>query len=316
MLAKGRRRVFILGVIMQVSDKKAIYEVIKSISGQNNILTIPRIYIDLCGNVKSALFLSQCVYWADKMGRRFYKTYADWQEEIGLTERELDAARKDCSAWVKTEVHRANGFPTLHYYVNMDTLIDALSTLCTKRKGQNVLNEKDKTYLTLTETTTETTTDIDKLQNNLQKPPTGKNGDSMNTEEYKKQVELSTAIGMSHNGYAHFPERIRPVVEKMEEAWNFKPPMRKGKQVGFWIQSCDSILEACGEYGMSLLDELRQTWEEGLNTHNGLAPYPINGPQSLVNAVQGFAASKRRGERYIFNYPREYKPEHRSLLDF
>jgi len=152
----------------QISDRKATYEVIKRVSGQTNILTIPRIYMDITGNVKSALFLSQCVYWSDKMGRTFYKSYKEWEEEIGLTRWDIDIARKECKGIITTELRKANGAPTLHYTVEWDVLYEEIEKLANgfARDSQMDLSDTSKS---LTETTTENTTDINTYENYKQK---------------------------------------------------------------------------------------------------------------------------------------------------
>lgn len=103
-------------------DSKTLIGLVRSISGQANVLTIPRIFINISGDIKSALFLSQCCYWDSKMGGKFYKTVEDWTEEIGLTRHEIDTCRKNLSGIIKTELKKANGSPTLHYYVDWEIL--------------------------------------------------------------------------------------------------------------------------------------------------------------------------------------------------
>ena len=64
-------------------------------SGQNNILTIPRPFIHFCGGINAALFLSQLLYWTDRAKRAdgfIYKSYKEWQEEIGLSENQVRRA--------------------------------------------------------------------------------------------------------------------------------------------------------------------------------------------------------------------------------
>lgn len=54
-----------------------------------------RIFVDIAGGVAEGLFLSQLYYWMPRAKHDFiYKTFAEWQEEIGLTRREFESARK------------------------------------------------------------------------------------------------------------------------------------------------------------------------------------------------------------------------------
>ena len=100
--------------------QEQIYTAIKSLVGQANILTIPREFIDYTGDMKSALLLSQIIYWSDKTKRGdgfIYKTYAEWQEETGLNEYAIRKAANCLKSLgiLETEVHKANGSPTVHY---------------------------------------------------------------------------------------------------------------------------------------------------------------------------------------------------------
>lgn len=145
------------------SNHKAITNLIRQFSGQANVLTIPRAYIHLLnGAIKSALFLSQCVYWSDKgHDGWFYKSAEEWEAETGIKPHALEKCERDCAAWVKISVHRANGAPTNHYSVDMDRLTaDLLSRFAPN--GQNDLPQTGKSDLPqtgkcLTEITQETT---------------------------------------------------------------------------------------------------------------------------------------------------------------
>ena len=129
------------------NNHKTVINLIKSISGQANVLTIPRIFIDLTGDLKAALFLSQCVYWSDR-GKRpdgsFYKTHEEWKEETGLTRHEVDRCREKVADFVTTEIHRANSKPTVHYYVNVIAIASAIGVML----SAPVLPESVKTEMT------------------------------------------------------------------------------------------------------------------------------------------------------------------------
>jgi len=149
-----------------MDNQKTIFEFIKAISGQANVFTIPRLYIKLTGSMESALFLSQCVYWSDK-GKRpdgsFYKSYAEWSDELGLSRRQIDAARYALRGIVSTELHRANGSPTLHWRVDMMALAEAITQFVHGDQSDLYKTYKTDLYIpdkSLTETTTETTTAV------------------------------------------------------------------------------------------------------------------------------------------------------------
>ena len=154
-------------------SQRSIVELIKRISGQANILTIPRPYIDLTGgDIEAALFLSQCVYWSDKGGNAagFWKSANEWHAEIGLTYYKLKRATAVCAKWVSTRLKRANGAPTIHYKVDLEVLADDLTAILEKSDFQEtsksdfqetLKSDIQETSKSLTETThkpqTETT---------------------------------------------------------------------------------------------------------------------------------------------------------------
>jgi hypothetical protein len=52
-----------------------------------------RAFVTMSGSVTAALFLSQAVYWQNRMDGWFWKTQEQWEEETGLTRREQESAR-------------------------------------------------------------------------------------------------------------------------------------------------------------------------------------------------------------------------------
>jgi hypothetical protein len=165
-----------------MTRQKQITTLIKSMSGQANILTIPRIYISITGDINSALLLSQAVYWSDKTGNPegwFYKSYPDWQEEIGLTQYQVKRAAVALQKLgvMETDLRKVNRAPTVHYLVLFDPLYDLIMKKLDNQEtslSTNLINEKldnrlsrnliidyEETSLSsLTEITTETTTEI------------------------------------------------------------------------------------------------------------------------------------------------------------
>lgn len=86
-------------------------------------------YKRLTGSTNAALFVSQCWYWTkittDPDGW-FYKTRADWMEETGLTEDELDGARKISRGLGITEENLKGVPATLYYRLNKEKLLSLL----------------------------------------------------------------------------------------------------------------------------------------------------------------------------------------------
>jgi hypothetical protein len=105
-----------------MSNQNSIVKLIKSISGQANILTIPRIYIDICdGSHRAALFLSQSVYWSDRGDYPdgwFYKSYSEWKKEIGLGQHAVETAYDKCRelGLMDSKIEVLRGNPNTKWY--------------------------------------------------------------------------------------------------------------------------------------------------------------------------------------------------------
>uniref|UniRef100_A0A6M3Y5S8 Uncharacterized protein n=1 Tax=viral metagenome TaxID=1070528 RepID=A0A6M3Y5S8_9ZZZZ len=134
-----------------LSNQKEIFYLIKALAGQANILTIPRAFIKFTGSVEAALLLSQIIYWSDRnpRGKWFYKSYREWEQEIGLSKHKVShaAAILTSKKLIKTKVKKANGNPTLHYLFDQDAFIQWFSVFLT--------NESQNPDYPVTETKTE-----------------------------------------------------------------------------------------------------------------------------------------------------------------
>ena len=146
---------------------------INQFSGQDNIVVIPRIYVDLMdGDYHMAVFLNQVVYWSDKTSREdgyFYKSYPEWEEELLLSEYQIRKATKKLKelGLIETALKKANGVPTVHYFLHFEALSDAILK---KLQNPSVKNpflknfrmDSEKTSESLTEITTENSTTTEK----------------------------------------------------------------------------------------------------------------------------------------------------------
>lgn len=129
--------------------------IIASFSGQQNTLTIPTLYIELTGDIQTALLLNQIVFWSDKSKRSdgfFYKTYGEWEQETYLTEYQVrrSVTKLKKLGFVETKLKRANGSPTLHYKLEFEMLSDSILKKLKKRNLTNLRNEPEETSETLT----------------------------------------------------------------------------------------------------------------------------------------------------------------------
>lgn len=140
-----------------------IRTIISQISGQENIVVVPKLFIKLTGDLTTAVLLNQIVFYSDKSKRTdgyFYKSHKEWQEEICLTKRQVSysTAKLKEMGLVDTKLMKANGAPTLHYKLDYDKLVDWIVTNCNNGKSQNVTMDSNNMSQSLTKNTTETTT--------------------------------------------------------------------------------------------------------------------------------------------------------------
>lgn len=155
-------------------DKKLI----ESILSERHVL-YRRDFARVFGGVCPGLFLSQLFYW---MGRGqdedgwIYKTMDEWNEETGMTRKELERARRMLRETLVLEEKR--GVSKLYYRVNMDVLIEKLADASNRpigavRTAQSVQSEtSDSGDTNITEITHKLP--IEKKE----KPPDGDLGES------------------------------------------------------------------------------------------------------------------------------------------
>lgn len=150
-----------------MGNQKHVSELIKSLSGQANIIAIPRIYIDLLdGDINAAMLLSQIVYWSDKSKRKdgwFYKSFSEWNQEIGLSQYKVKRATQMLQEkkLIQVALHRANGAPTLHYKLDFPLLTNSIMKFLDNRETLqsdyevSLQSDYEETEQSLTEITTE-----------------------------------------------------------------------------------------------------------------------------------------------------------------
>ncbi|CAK1759340.1 conserved hypothetical protein [Vibrio crassostreae] len=118
-----------------------------------------RPFVKLGIGITGALMLSQAIYWSRRtnVSGYFYKTQAEWEEETGMTRRELDTARKKLRDLGILE-EKKQGVPCrIFYKINEPNLIAQLrhSSLaeCAKQCSTNAPTCAAQKRQTKTETT-------------------------------------------------------------------------------------------------------------------------------------------------------------------
>jgi hypothetical protein len=187
------------------TNYEAMAQLIRSFSGQENTIGVPRVYVRLMNSLEGGVFLSQLIFWSDKGGREdgwFYKTYQEWWDDINLSEYEV---RKWAKVLVKqgvleTKVMRANGSPTVHYRLDMAKFSEWILKFL-RNENEKSQEPKAKIQDSITEITTETTTE-------LADPQTDKSNDDLSVEppiEPQQATFLAFPAGyaVTKNGSQH-----------------------------------------------------------------------------------------------------------------
>lgn len=110
---------------------KSILAIVRKLTGQEQVVVVPRLFIEYTGSLTTAAFLARLLYWSDK-GKRsdgyIWKSNREWQEETGLTGYAIRKASTDLVALglIEVELMQAQGAPTLHYRLDQRALVDAL----------------------------------------------------------------------------------------------------------------------------------------------------------------------------------------------
>lgn len=186
-----------------MSNYNTIRTIISQMSGQENIVVVPKLFVKLTGDLTTAILLNQIVFYSDKSKRKdgfFYKTYKEWEEEICLTERQVRYSTKKLISYgyVETALKKANGAPTVHYKLDFDKLLDSILTNCQNGNLHIVGMEPDKMSESLTENTTENTTEINTLKDNTSSDQKERSKDNVPYEEIVSYLNEKVGKSFKH----------------------------------------------------------------------------------------------------------------------
>ena len=125
-------------------------EIMRQLLGQQNNISVPKLLIRLFDNPTDAIVFAQLVFWSDKSARTddyFYKSGKELSEETGLSEDQIDRSIKRLMKFdfVDCKKKRANGAPTRHFHICLETCLQALSLLVSaeSRNGNRGIAESD-----------------------------------------------------------------------------------------------------------------------------------------------------------------------------
>jgi len=112
-----------------------------------------RPFVEITGSVKSALMLSQLVYWWHrKTGETVYKTRDDWWGETGLSKDEQKTAENILVRLRVISIKRSGVPPRNHYHLHVDRLEQLLKELPditnrNNKKCNNSITGKPSSYI-------------------------------------------------------------------------------------------------------------------------------------------------------------------------
>lgn len=120
-------------------QQREVFQTLRELAGQDRFLVIPRILVRLCGGWEEAAMLSQVLRWSnpDKREGWFYKTRADFAEELELTERQIRRCRDNLEIleFIETKLSRVANSPSTWYRACPATIIEEYKKHRTKRAG-------------------------------------------------------------------------------------------------------------------------------------------------------------------------------------
>ena len=184
-------------------------------------IAFQRPFMELGAGASGALFLSQAVYWSNRTSNKekwFYKTIEEWTEETGLSRHEQDGARKKLKAKGVLEIVK-KGIPCKTYYrVNFEKLAEVLGLISATNKNaenqqtevlesgkldcQELANSCAENRQTITEITTQTTTEItsvDHLSDSVESNVPDVRGEKFNPN-FKRDL-LTQSFDLFWNAY-------------------------------------------------------------------------------------------------------------------
>ena len=103
------------------NHQQEVFALIKAMAGQANIVAVPRLFIEYCGQRHDwAAMLSQLLYWSDRASDSegwFCKTDGELETEIGISRYNASACRAVLKerGFITTKIAKVSGTPKLHY---------------------------------------------------------------------------------------------------------------------------------------------------------------------------------------------------------
>lgn len=150
--------------------KHQTFDIIRQLTGHENIITLNVAFIDFVGDLECGLFLSQLIYWSDRGTRKdgfIFKTDQEWFDELRLSKYAVRKSKKKLTEMgiLETKIKKAYGNPTTHYKLNKEAFTQQFIWFLRNRNNESAIteegNDENKHSLTdtLSDISSETTTD-------------------------------------------------------------------------------------------------------------------------------------------------------------
>ena len=192
-----------------------VFNLVKSFSGQSNVIAVPRIFITLTGSASLALLLSQLLFWTERTTRPdgfIFKSDQDWKDEVGVTP--YAVSKFKTLPYIETKVKRANGSPTTHYRLLFDSLVDQLMALLEMESS----NSEDPSL-----ETAESTSRNQEIHSSISKDPFGEFNETL-TKITTKNTAKNTTKKVNPKGLAQVCAPFEP-----EPSTSVSKPKRQSK---------------------------------------------------------------------------------------
>lgn len=150
-----------------MKGKNPLLQTLIAMTGQDNVITVHRPFVEFTGTLEAAMMLSQLLYWTPRStipGGWIAKSDKDWNRELCLARHSCRLATQTLTEMgiIETMLKKFNNSPTTHYRVDWEALEKAWTKwlrLSENRqtdclKSDNEMSENEQS---LTETTPETT---------------------------------------------------------------------------------------------------------------------------------------------------------------
>ena len=122
-----------------MSFQQDIFNTIKALTGNKNLIAIPREFIRFTGSLDCAVLLSQLIFWNDRgslSDRWIAKTYKHWYRETSLSEYQIRKARLTLEkrGLIETKIKKWAGNPTVHYRLNVELFVETFTAFLRDRE--------------------------------------------------------------------------------------------------------------------------------------------------------------------------------------